>query len=72
MGFQSFGLVEAFAIKDSCYRQITKKSMISYRASPPYFRYSPSFPDRWSKAPRLGADCVVVLSQQIRTTELTI
>jgi len=38
---------------------------------PPHSRHSPSFPDRWSKARRLGEYCVVVLSQQIRTTELT-
>ena len=35
--------------------------------SPPHSRHSPSFPERWSKAHRLGAYCVVVLSQQIRT-----
>jgi len=40
--------------------------------SPPHSHHLPSFPDRWSKAHRLGADCVVVLIQQIRTTELTI
>jgi len=40
--------------------------------SPPHSRHSPSFPDRWSRACRLGAYCVVVLSQQIRTKKLTI
>ncbi len=39
--------------------------------SPPYSRHSTSFPERWSKVRRLGAYCVLVLSQQIRTTELT-
>ena len=38
---------------------------------PPHSRHSPSFPDRWSKARRLGAYCVVVLSQQIRTDKRT-
>ncbi|MDR2275407.1 MAG: hypothetical protein LBF27_31160, partial [Sphingobacterium sp.] len=40
--------------------------------SPPHSRHSPSFPDSWSKADRLGAYCVVVLSQQIRTTIMSI
>ncbi len=50
-----------------CYKIEKKLSFL-----PPHFRHSPSFPDRWSKADRLGANCVVVLSQQIRTKKLTL